>query len=500
MGYDWNEFLRDMFEINPDGTNSAIEVLGMDLPDGLREFDPTSWDDQRVQQLLGFALQNQWKPDTIFLAPTNVWGEYLARQATQDKYREPIKFVAKCFAPIDLILFCRYWYNAGAPCLQDDDFDILEKLYIQTWPSIDSVHQQTYEEDELSDTLMGVINSIRKATESELKKLRLEAEDRVQSLTEGERESLDLDKSTSIRPVTSVEEAFEFWHNAPMVPVHFSLKVDGINTKLLVGEDGVKLSLSRGRRGDSLDYTVGAQLMLQSRGVNYSGLSGKVVGESAVDPTALDGLNAKYQGRDYKTPKSTANAMLRAPHQFDPVDYKGLHYWAFAYEDYPVAQAFDLLEKAGFETPPHFIVQPEEIPRTTVEEFNSWLNENVLEPLKKAGEEKNIGSDGVVMYLMESRNTERKDVYSDDNIAIKFGPWKAADYQSKVVGIDLVQRRVEISVVLIIEPVVTRDFNTATRVNVGSLALLVNDGIHVGDTIEFTRKSEAYNIYLRKVE
>ena len=85
------------------------------------------------------------------------------------------------------------------------------------------------------------------------------------------------------------------------------------------------------------------------------------------------------------------------------------------------------------------------------------------------------------------------------NVALKFSHWTESEYQSKVLDILFEQNRVEISVVLKIEPVTTRDFNVATRVGIGSPAILVHDGVKIGDTIAFTRKSEANNVYLRKV-
>ena len=71
-------------------------------------------------------------------------------------------------------------------------------------------------------------------------------------------------------------------------------------------------------------------------------------------------------------------------------------------------------------------------------------------------------------------------------------------YQSIVTRIIFEQRRVEASIVLEVEPVVMRDHNTATRVGVGSPDILIRDDVRLGDTIEFERKSEAYNVYLRK--
>ena len=41
---------------------------------------------------------------------------------------------------------------------------------------------------------------------------------------------------------------------------------------------------------------------------------------------------------------------------------------------------------------------------------------------------------------------------------------------------------------------ITNDGNIATRVNGGSLAILINNGIKIGSVIQFERKSSAYNV------
>ena len=58
------------------------------------------------------------------------------------------------------------------------------------------------------------------------------------------------------------------------------------------------------------------------------------------------------------------------------------------------------------------------------------------------------------------------------------------------------QKRVNASVVLQIKPVVTKDFNVARRVSVGSPAILIHNKIVPGSEITFERKSQAINVLM----
>lgn len=443
------------------------------------------------------ALLEEGIPLSYLFNRTDIWGIYL-KDITEPRYHTAIDMLLAHGSPADLVLYFRACYRFGFPAMDDASNDVFEKLYIQTYPALTFLAEQTYDDDEYSGIVTDAIKMSGVKSTGSSAASAINSMDLVNNPIYND---LNTEKSKSIRPVVTPEEAFEFWCNAPMCPVHFSLKIDGVNTKVAFSTEpgeGLQLALSRGRAADSIDYTEALRRVFSCRNIDTTQLSGRVTGESFVGLKELPTIQSRYPDKEYKTPKSTAMAMLRAPDNFLEEDYKHLFFLAFDYNGMRPDKAFALLNAAGIGTPPALQFEGEEIPRDSLEHFNAWMEEHVLQPMVEAGDRRGVGSDGVVMYLLADINTERKDKYSDLNIAIKYGPWGAATYQSRVTKILFEQRRVEASIVLEIEPVVMRDKNTATRVGVGSPDILITDDVKVGDLIEFERKSEAYNTYTRK--
>lgn len=458
------------------------------------DFEPyQDWTaDACINCLRTFLEQGIW-PGYLFTCG-RVWSLYMTSIA-EERYHAALEYVCQFGSPADLILYLRAAYKFGQQVIPDQEYDGLEKLYLQVFP------QLAYLNDTTNDDVGSMVNSIVNDA-IRMSGVRGAKDSSPRSAPQsGSYASLNAEKSTSIRPVRSYEEAYDYLKQAPRVRTHWSLKVDGFNTKCLFKDNGggLDVSVSRGRAADGWDYTEAISRVIRVQGVDTSQLSGKITGEAMVDPAALEGLRFKYPGKDYKTPKSTAGAMLRAPQQFEDCDYQHLKFYPFDWEGVHKDVAFRDLSRSGFTPPPGFVVEPEQLPLGSLEEFSGWLDRVVLDPLWASGQEMRIGSDGVVLQLLTDIENDRADKYSDLNIALKFSHWTEVNYQSKVVGIEFEQRRVEMSVVLVIEPVTTRDLNVATRVSIGSPAILVGDDVRVGDTIEFARKSEAINVYLRKV-
>lgn len=427
----------------------------------------------------------------------DVWSIYV-RSITTEQYYSAFDLILYHGGPADFMYYIRACYRMGFPAIPNEDYDAIERLYLSTFPSLAFFNEQT-DDDDLYPAI--VKEAIRMSSVKNVGRSGAKALSKLDLSANANYADLNSEKSTSIRPVVTVEEAFAFWQSAPVCRVHFSLKIDGVNTKMANSEEnGLELALSRGRAADSIDYTEAVKTFMEVKGIDARALPGRVTGESFVGIEDLKIVIAHYPDKGYKSPKSTAMAMLRAPHNFIPEDLKYLTCCAFDYNGMKPNESFKLLQAAGFSTPPALEFAGEEIPRSSIQEFDEWMNYNVLDPLYEQGNKLGIGSDGVVMYLLADINTERKDKYSDSNIAIKYGHWAAATYVSRVTGIVFDQRRVKMSIVLEVEPCVTRDMNTATRVAVGSPDILIRDGVRIGDLIEFERKSEADNVYLRKKE
>lgn len=472
---------------------------------GLDFYDVTPFvfeDASQVEDCL-VSFINRGVSAEYLLLNVNVWAMYL-HSLTEERFHKGIDLMLSTQDPASIMYFFRACYRFGMPAIEDSVSDIFETVYSITFPRLSFLKTTSYDDDEYDSLVLDAVAmcSAKRTAPRSQKADNGQATVRQMDLTSKEYTDLNSEKSRSIRPVVTSEEAFEFWCNAPMCRVHFSLKIDGVNTKMSFSDkdgEGLTLALSRGRAANSIDYTQAIKNMFKCKSVQDSLLSGKVTGESFVGLGDLKIIQAKYQNKDYKTPKSTAMAMLRAPDNFDARDYGLLSFCAFDYQGLPPDVAFQKLQDAGLTTPPALEFAGEEIPRTSLEDFNTWMMENVLDPLWVQGATLGIGSDGVVMYLLADITTERKDQYSDSNIAIKYHHWAAATYRSRVTGIVFEQRRVEASIVLVLEPVVTRDGNTATRAGVGSPDILISDGVKIGDLVLFERKSEAYNVYLGKV-
>lgn len=461
-----------------------IEVIPYEFTEGVQVFE-----------CLKLFLDNRI-PLSVLLGNGDVWGMYL-KSIVEERYHTAIDLLTSVGFPADIVLYFNACYRFGFPAMDDKSFDVLEQLYIQTFPQCSFLTERTYDDDEYGQLVLEAIklSGVRTANSAKTTVNSANIQDNPGYA------DLNEEKSTSIRPVVDIQEAFDFVRNSPICPVHFSLKIDGVNTKVALSHDnsGLELALSRGRSTDSIDYTAAIRMVLQKQGVNDKMLTGRVTGESFVPLDKLAIIQSRYPGKEYKTPKSTAMAMLRAPDNFTEEDYSYLSFFAFDHEGRRADIAFSELRSAGFQTPPELQFSGEEVPRNDITEFSEWLFKEVLLPMQEAGDRLGIGSDGVVFQLLADIHTERRDKYSDANIAIKFGPWAAASYTATVEEILVEQRRVEASIVLRIAPTVMRDKNTATRVGVGSPDILIRDDVRVGDTIEFERKSEAYNVYLRKL-
>lgn len=479
--------------LNPNACANYCNIKGIDFV-GVNPFSFSQ--PAEVLDCLSTLMSEGISPAYVFQCP-DVWSIYM-KSISPEQYHKALELVLYHGGPADLMYYVRACYRMGFPAIENSEYDAIERLYLDTFPSLAFFSEQT-DDDDVYPAL--VKEAIRMSGVRNTGKSGAKAISRLNLKDNANYDDLNTEKSTSIRPVVDVSEAYNFWCNAPVCRVHFSLKIDGVNTKIAnSAENGMELALSRGRATDSIDYTEAIRTFMELKGIDAKSLPGRVTGESFVGIEDLKIVISHYPDKGYKTPKSTAMAMLRAPHNFVKEDLKYLTCCAFDYNGMKPNESFAILEAAGFSTPPALEFTGEEIPRQSLVEFDQWMNANVLDPLFEQGNKLGIGSDGVVMYLLADINTERKDKYSDSNIAIKYGHWAAATYVSRVTGIVFDQRRVEASIVLEIEPCLTRDMNTATRVGVGSPDILIRDGIRIGDEVVFERKSEAYNVYLRKKE
>ena len=149
-----------------------------------------------------------------------------------------------------------------------------------------------------------------------------------------------------------------------------------------------------------------------------------ITGEAYIKATNLRKLNAKYPNKDLKTPKSAAGSLLVAPNKYDKEDFEGLHFIAHGGENIgtTITEKYESFIQNGFEVPPYILVLYGEIPQDFAT-FKTWLKNNILDVLWEKGEQLEIPSDGVVCEKIQVSLTDRKDQYSDANVAIKYEQW-----------------------------------------------------------------------------
>lgn len=187
-------------------------------------------------------------------------------------------------------VLARYFYRIGEPVISDAFYDQLENyLKKNYYDRLKSYLTRTYDEDPIPVKYLNWlgVNPVMPIPVPEKK--------------EALYQFLNEEKSFSVASVTKYEEAFPFFQKAKkqQLDLVISLKVDGVNTKMLYVDGAFALSLSRGRaEGNSFDYTensakiVPLQLETDKKMV-------KVVGESFVTEEGLPILRNRYGKTNY---------------------------------------------------------------------------------------------------------------------------------------------------------------------------------------------------------
>lgn len=410
---------------------------------------------------------------------SSIWEEFI-NSIVNETGKKLLTFLKQFRTKLNELLLFRACYRYNKPIINDDDYDILLNLYTFIYPNTVYLKSQSYDDDIYDGVVKEVLvknGILRKGTLSNSKYA----------------QTLRSAKTTSVLPQEYYEDTFSFIHSSHS-DILFSLKVDGMNAKTGYVDNKFELALSRGRDSDGFDYTQALQKVLPNEIKGTSGFV-TITGEVYLKYNSLQKLNAKYPNKDLKTPKSAAGSLMIAHDKYDKEDFEGLHFIAHGGENIgtTITEKYESFIKNGFEVPPYILVLYAEIPQNLTR-FKEWLKTNVLDILWEKGEQLEIPSDGVVCEKIDVSLTDRKDQYSDANVAIKYEQWKSPQYKGIVEKILFEQKRVNASVVLQIKPVTTKDFNVARRVSVGSPAILIKNNIVPGSEITFERKSQAINV------
>lgn len=307
---------------------------------------------------------------------------------------------------------------------------------------------------------------------------------------------LDEEKSLSINSVTTYEEAYNFfmYFKALNKDLVISLKMDGINTKMLYVNDKFGVAVSRARDGVGFDFTDQLVNVLPLE-IKTGKTEVKITGESYVIKSGIPILRDKYDSNKYKTSKSSAISMLRVLHA--PTDYKYLKTRVFSAEGLcdTLCGTYKVLESLGFDTVPYCYIVIDEVPSDFIF-FKSWLK-SYFDSLYKIQVDNDIPADGIVVAVNDLLwNDTITNQYSNKQLALKFEYWKFDVYRAVVTDILTEQRRVNVSTKVRIAPLVTSDDCEARIINTFNPAVLIENNIKVGTEVFFERNSGAVNILI----
>lgn len=402
----------------------------------------------------------------------------------------------------DLYILSRFMYRIGTPILDDETFNSVER-YIKDINALPEYTSRLYDDDPIPFGLLTEFN--------------LNAYIPALGSSSEYAKYLDEEKSLSIQPYTNYTDTFNFCM-AKKADLIISLKTDGVNTKTLYMDKLFRLSLSRGRSGNSLDFTRNISRIMPST-LDVSKLTKdetnaiktnklninikqdnideqykevKVYAETFVYEDYLPVLRSKYDSQGYKTAKSSAISLLRVDKECE--DYKYLKALAFHAEGLPnVKTKEDILvslDKLGFTVVPYCVFKWEDIPKDK-ENFIEWLNIICEEFYVKT---EMYPSDGLVIEVNDLDYVDSvSGIYSNRNMALKLNYWSFARYMAEVEDIILEQQRVKCSCRVKIKPIRTKDGCEAKIVNVHNPKILINNNINIGSRIAFERNSGAIN-------
>ena len=384
-----------------------------------------------------------------------------------------------------IYILARYLYRVGEePLISDAMYDSINKMLKDNYYDLFKDYlERSYDDDPIPYKLLEEVGI------EPVKFVKYDGRDELYA-------QLDEEKSLSINSVTSYEEVFPFFTDFKRLQkdLVLSVKMDGINTKILYVNDNLGVSVSRARSGEGFDFT--DQIANVIPVTINTGLSElKVTGESYVLKEGIPVLREKYNNSKYKTSKSSAISMLRVKHA--PSDYKYLKTRVFSAEGLAdtLSATYDKLNELGFDAVPYVKISFEDIP-SEISQFKVWLKE-IFNYLKEQQDRYDMPADGVVVAVDDLlwEDTVRNQ-YSNKQIACKFEYWGFDVYRAKVTEIVTEQRRVNVSVRVKIEPMYTSDDCKAQIINTFNPGILIENGIKVGEEVAFERNSGAVNILI----
>lgn len=387
----------------------------------------------------------------------------------------------------DIYILARYFYRIGQPIIPDYIYEKIDAAAKECRPeALIPYLERDYDDDPVPLDL--------------LQEIGIEPVPIIQK--EGRADLYNYfneEKSNSIDSKTNYKDAYDFFmfYVRMKKDLMTSLKMDGDNTKSLYLNGNFRLGLSRGRSGNSFDWTDTLAFVMPTKVTNFPDEI-KVYSEAYVEKDYLPVLREKYSGSGssgYVTCKSAAISLLSRPHQ--PEDYKHLHAVTFFVDGSgcdTLDQMFDKASEAGFTVVEHKLLKWQDIP-TDYHEFCTWLKKEVFDYFYEIQITNSIPADGIVVEVNDlAYNGNQVNQYNSRQLALKFEQWSFKLASGVVEEIIWQQKRVFASCRLRIKPTTTYDGSNAEYINGFNHSILVSENIKVGSTIYFERNSGAVNI------
>lgn len=387
---------------------------------------------------------------------------------------------------ISIYKVARWAYKIGTPIFSDETFDKFEIGLKKLYPD-DDIFNHSYEDDVEPFDILDKYN------------ISLQSKTVLQPMLKTETaESFDTEP-ISQKPVRTKEEAYQWYKQWNGKDICHTLKVDGISTRTLLSKRTglVQESYSKGRRETVTSFTKTMKKKLNAGLLaNITGSEGHnilVSAECIVDNKGLIEINRVLHS-DYKNGRSAALGLLSTDIKDSFRPY--IHLFVFSHSDlnYTYSSSLNKYNNLGFEKLPMIVSKFQD---TGFSDFVEWID-NITKELKQCADNLFIQADGVVARVdnMELyHNAPTTELYSDASLALKFNEFHARTYKTKVLDISLEfqgNSSENYTTKLTVEPFLTDDNKTISKVTGYNLSYIISKGILPGSEINILYQSGCY--------
>lgn len=387
---------------------------------------------------------------------------------------------------MSIYLIARWAYKVNAPIFSDNIYDKYESNLKKMYPDAD-IFNHSYEDDLEPLDILNKYNITLQNTTILHPALKSESA-----------EAFDTEP-ISQRPVRSKEEAYQWYRLWDGKVICHTLKVDGISTRILLSKKTglVQESYSKGRGNTVTSFTRAMKKKLNSGMLaNIHGSEGNnvlVSAECVVDNSGVNVINNILK-TDYKNGRSAALGLMATDIKESFKSH--IHLYTFSHSELcdSYSKTLNKFEDLGFEKLPMIVSTFKD---TGYADFTLWID-NITKQLKQQAENLNIQADGVVARVDDMsiyNNAPTTELYSEASLALKFNEFKAKTYCTKVKDIALEfqgNSSENYTLKIILEPFVTDDNKTISKITGYNLSYIKAKNITVGSTVEVLYQSGCY--------